>query len=360
MDITENEIQGLKAQEAKDLAVELLQELHDKEKSPVSAGAVQLQELEYDLKLKEAELEDNRQREVHETRIKELELKIAQEQTRQAEERGRAEAVRVEHAQLVEQVSEAKESLSLQLERATREHKVRIENLEANYKSKSEELESQLEELETRRETLRNEIGELVDLRETVEGVVQLHEEIESSRKKSQQELHELEEEFAALEFDKNKKINEVKRKQELAITELETEHKKSILQANQRAAEEILSTIGKIAVNKEDWNKLQRDIRSQSEREEGELNAVREQAQAEFRNAYNITSPDILDVTELFYNHQATRREADALQAQAEKLETEIRRMRGHIEHEPQRIAVAVEAAKVQVQNTIEQASGR
>ena len=36
------------------------------------------------------------------------------------------------------------------------------------------------------------------------------------------------------------------------------------------------------------------------------------------------------------------------------------IRRMRGHIELEPQRIAVAVEAAKVQVQNTIEQASGR
>ena len=71
---TEGDIQALKAHEAKNLAVELLQKLQAKDKTPISAGEVQLKELQYSLQLKEAEAEDNRQSEEHERRIKELEL----------------------------------------------------------------------------------------------------------------------------------------------------------------------------------------------------------------------------------------------------------------------------------------------
>jgi predicted nucleic acid-binding Zn-ribbon protein len=64
--------------------------------------------------------------------------------------------------------------------------------------------------------------------------------------------------------------------------------------------------------------------------------------------------------IDDLFYGHQAVSREREALQHQVEKLKGEIQRMRQHIEQEPQRIATAVEAAKVHVQNTIEQSGQR
>ena len=85
MNWTEPAIQALKAQEAKDLAIELLQKLESKDQAPITAGQVQLKELEYELRLKEAEAEDNRRREAHEASIKDLELNIEQEKSRQAE-----------------------------------------------------------------------------------------------------------------------------------------------------------------------------------------------------------------------------------------------------------------------------------
>jgi hypothetical protein len=79
---TENEIQGLKSQEAKDLAIELLQQLQEKECGPISPGEVQLQELQYELKLKEAEAEDTRLQEAHQLQVKQLQreqdLQLAQ------------------------------------------------------------------------------------------------------------------------------------------------------------------------------------------------------------------------------------------------------------------------------------------
>ena len=79
---TENEIQGLKSQEAKDLALELLQQLQEKECGPISPGEVQLQELQYELKLKEAEAEDTRLQEAHQLQVKqpqrEQDLQLAQ------------------------------------------------------------------------------------------------------------------------------------------------------------------------------------------------------------------------------------------------------------------------------------------
>lgn len=68
---TESEIQGLKAQEAKDLAVELLRKLETKEQGLISPGEVQMKELEYELRLREAENEDRRRRQTHDERVQE-------------------------------------------------------------------------------------------------------------------------------------------------------------------------------------------------------------------------------------------------------------------------------------------------
>ena len=76
MSYTEAEIQALKSQEAKDLCIELLHKLEVRSEEPISAGEVQLQELQYELELKQAEADDNRQREAHLERIKGLELEI--------------------------------------------------------------------------------------------------------------------------------------------------------------------------------------------------------------------------------------------------------------------------------------------
>lgn len=115
---TETDIQALKAQEAKDLAVEFLHLLEAKDKGPISPGEVQLKELEFNLRLREAEIEDRRRRELHEKHIKELELQIEQEKTRAAEVEELANQVRQSHARVIERVAEATESLSTQLERA--------------------------------------------------------------------------------------------------------------------------------------------------------------------------------------------------------------------------------------------------
>ena len=51
---------------------------------------------------------------------------------------------------------------------------------------------------------------------------------------------------------------------------------------------------------------------------------------------------------------------EVGTLREAAEKFESEIKRMREHIEKEPSRISAAVEAAKVHVSNNIEQGGKR
>lgn len=356
MKITENDVQALKAQEAKDLAIRLLKKLDAKDRAPISAGEVQLKELQYELRLKDAEAEDNRRREAHEVRIKEFEQQIEQEKTRQAEAENHAERVRSEHAKLVEQVRVAEESLSIQLERATREHNLRTEQLESAYTDKADQLKTQQTDMEQERDALRKEISELAELNEMAAEIGSLRENIEARRNASQQELQQLDEEFASAEFERTKKINQIKRQQELDVTELETQHKKNILQANQQAAETILANLDMVSVPKEQWEQVQKLGEERAQQSEQRLAEIGQKAKQEVLKAYNITSSEAIDVTDLFYRDQAVRREAESLRQQVEKLDTEVRRMREHIEHEPQRIATAVEAAKVQIQNTIEQ----
>lgn len=131
-------------------------------------------------------------------------------------------------------------------------------------------------------------------------------------------------------------------------------------LQLDRQAAEKILASLDMIAVEKAQWEQHHAEISQRDERTEQEAAAIREKAREEVLRQYNITAAEVMDVTDLYYRHQALSREAESLRAQVNKLDTELQRMREHIEHEPQRIATAVEAAKVQIQNTIEQSGKR
>lgn len=360
MKVTEAEIQGLKAQEAKDLAVALLQELKARERGFISPGEVQLKELEYELKLKEAEFEDKRQREAHERRMRELELQLELQRTQQAEAKSQADRVREEHARLVEQVDGATESLSVRLMRTTREYNLKLEKLETDYRMRMEQLSQEHADLDAQRSGLLEAIHELADVKEAAEEVGQLRETIESQRHSSQQELEQLEERAAALEFERTKKINETKRAQELAIMELESQHNKSVLQLNRQAADKILSQLDMQAVANDQWERMQQQFEQQTSIDDQQRTDLRERAREELRKEYNITMPEVIDVTRLFYREQNLADEVASLRGQVEKLEIEIRRMREHIEKEPQRIAAAVEAAKSNVQNYIEQGPKR
>lgn len=358
--LTEADIQSLKAQEAKDLAVDLLHELQAKEKGPLSTAEVQLKELEFQLRLREAESEDNRRREAHERQIKELELHIQQERVRCEEAESRANEVREAFANVVDRVTKTNESLSLQLERATREHNLKIEQLEVTSAARQTELTGQLQALEEQRNALHEEISQLAALQSDAQEVGRLCQEIDHRKKEFQSEQAQLEEQVAAAEFEKTKRISAAKRSQELSLAQLDAQHQKEVLQRNRQAADAILESLEMRAVTSADWNQLQHDLQAVRQRGEQEIIQLREQAREELRREYNITRSDPLDVTELYYREQAGRAELERLRTHVDKLDTEIRRMRGHIEQEPQRIAAAVEAAKTQVQNYIEQAGKR
>lgn len=357
---TEGDIQGLKAQEAKDLAIEFLHKLETKDKAPISAGEVQLKELQYNLQLKEAEAEDNRQREAHERQIKELELQIEQERARHAQSARHADEVRAQHAALLEQVRASEESLSTELDRATREHNLKIERLEAEYAARAEQLGRERQQMEEEKEQLKQEIGELTEVRELAEDVGRLREEIESRKKNSEHELQQLDEQLETAAYEKTRRIKEVQREHELELAQLQTQHKKDVMKEDRQAAEEILTRLDLVAVTSEEWERLQKEAQSARQRDEEELARIREEAENALRKQFNITTGEVTDVTDLYYRHQAASRDVESLRAQVEKLDSEIKRMREHIEREPQRIAAAVEAAKVHVQNTIEQSGKR
>ncbi len=360
MNWSESDIQALKAQEAKDLAVELLQKLEAKEKGPISSGEVQIKELDFELRLREAESEDRRCQEAHEQKIKELELQIHQEKTRCAEAESHANRVRDSFAHVLERVNEAGESLSTQLERATREHNLKVEQLESTFAARQEELSEQIQQLEHERDLLRNEINALSDLQDEAQEVARLREEIERRAKESRHEHAQMEKQVAAAEFEKAKRIGEAQRAKELELAQLDAQHQKDVLQRNRQAAESILELLEMIAVEKEEWERIQGELQGARDSTEEEATQIRAAARDEFLREFNITRSDSTDVTDLFYREQAARSEVERLRTQADKLDAEIRRMREHIEQEPQRIASAVEAAKTQVQNYIEQGGKR
>ena len=203
-------------------------------------------------------------------------------------------------------------------------------------------------------------IRDLTELSEIAQEVEQIRQEIETRRATHQRELDHLDEQFEVAEFEKNKKIGQLKRDQELALAELSANHKKDVLEVNMKAAEEILELTGKRAVAKSDWEALQIQLQEKHELDDTARTAVRKEAEEDLKRAYNITTDEIFDVTTLFYQQKSSTQEAATPREQIGKLESEISRMRKHIELEPERISKAVEAAKVHIQNNIEQARSR
>ena len=360
IDWTEPDIQALKAQEAKDLAIEFLHQLQAKEKAPITPGQVQLKELQFELRLKEAEAEDNRLREAHEAKVKALELEIEREKARQAELLTNADRLREQHANLIEQLRESQESLSFQLERATREHNVRLESLEAEYQGRRSKIEDELSRLEGQKADLQQTIVDLTDLSEVASDVAELQQEIESRRDHQQREIAQLDEAIEETQFEKNRKINQVKRDQEVELAELEAEHRKQVTMRNLEAAHKILEAAQMLGVSKDEWDALKSQAQRQREKDESALNEARHEGASELKRAYNITSDQLIDVTELYYREKTLAAELKLARQQVDKLEAEVSRMRQHIEQEPERISKAVQAAKVQVENRIEQSRNR
>lgn len=354
---TESEIMALKSQEAKDYCLELIEALEQKSREPLSPGEVQLQELHFDLQLKEAEVQDNIARHQHEVRLKELELEIERERARHAENQKAADAVRQDYAQTIKQVSESQEMLSTQLERTTREHTVKLQLLEAEYAEKSQKLKEEIDTLTQRRDELVGAISSLGELEAAAEEVASLRNELATRNDLATKELKELDAKIEAAKFEKEKELTKVRREQELGIAELHAEHRKELLSAKADTVEKLLTEIGDERISPAELAALKTRADSNQRRSDEELAQIRESAADAIRKQYNIMADanTELDVTALFYQEKATQEENVGLEKHVQKLEEEIARMRTHIEGESERLAKAVEAARTSIQNNIE-----
>ncbi len=357
---TESDIQALKAQEAKDLAIDLLKELQEKERGPISPGEVQLRELEYELKLKEAERSDQQALRQHEVRIKELELEMERERARTADTNRKADDVREQFGLLVERVRETEESLGISLERANREHHLKLEQLEAQHQTKRAEWEERLAEMTRQRDELAHEIQQLSEVHESAQDLGKLREAVEQSRLEYEQQQRGLEEELSTLQFEKTKRLTETRRSQELELAKLQTEQEKAVLKLDEETAEKILSSLGKKSVTNQQWDEVHARLKEAEQRASEQHSTDRDRFRNEFLRQYNITTDEPLDVTELYYKHRALAEENERSKARIDKLEADLSRTRQHIEKEPQRIATTVEAARTQVQNIVEPAGKR
>jgi hypothetical protein len=354
---TEDEIPSLKAQEAKDYCIELLRELQALASGPISPGEAQLQELQFELKLKEAEADDNKQRHAHEQLLKELELQIEKEKTRQAESTSIADEARKRYAHVIQRVEEGQEKLGVQLERATREHKVRMEMMEDTHREATEKLQAELAVLTDQREQLKAEIGTLGELQTESQEIAELRDQLRESKDQSARKLKELDEKIENETFDKQKELTRVRREHELTLAELRADHAKAVYAANVEATDELLKAIGFERIAPDELAALRSQVANQQQRSDDEILQIRRTAVDDFRRTFNITTTDgeQIDVTELFYGHKALQEENKSLEETVAKLESEIGRMRTHIEKESDRVAKAIEAARTNIQNNIE-----
>jgi hypothetical protein len=352
---SESEVQGLKAQEAKDYCLELMQLLTAKEGGPISPGEVQLQELQFELQLKEAEADDNRRREEHLERMKQLELEIEREKAEWATADKLADERRQRYAQVIQQVAESQEKLSVQLDRATREHNVKLQLMQAEHDSRRETLNAELQELTLRRDELVAEIGKLAELSSAAEDVDRLRAEIEEKHVAAARRQKQLDEEIEAAAFEKEKELKRLRREQELELAELRSEHRKSLLDTQSEALDAMLKSLGFTKIAPAELKQLQQQAAEQRALGEQEIESIRAAAISEFKQQFNVSSTEPLDVTDLFYREKALQEENRAYAQQVQKLETEVARMRTHIESESTRVAKAIEAARTNIQNNIE-----
>lgn len=352
---SESEVQSLKAQEAKDYCIELMQLLNAREGGPISPGEVQLQELQFELELKEAEIEDNRQREAHELRLKELELEIERERAGHAQATQLADERRARYAQVIEQVAHSQEKLSVALDRATREHNVKTQIMQAEHQAQREALEAEMENLQIQRQALVEEIDRLADLNSAAADVESLRSLIEERKMASVREQKQLDEEIESVNFEKAKELKRIHREQDLELAELQSQHRKVLLDANLETLDAMLKTLGFAKIKPQELEQLQGQAKEYVALRDEEARQIREEAIAQFRQQFNLGSGDPIDVTDLFYREKALQEDNASLQKQVQKLEAEVARMRTHIESESSRVAAAIEAARTNIQNNIE-----
>lgn len=359
-DWTEHQIQSLKAQEAKDLAIEFLELLKSKEQGPISPGEVQLRELECDLKVRQAEVEDEKLRRSHELQIRDLELQIEKEKAKAAESHSHASAVREELQALVDRVRNSEESLSLSLERATREHRLQLEQLAEQTAQRRTELESEQQSLERDRDSLMAQIHELTELHISASNLAEVRDAIADRHADLHQQQQRLEEQLANLEFTTKKQLSEIKQSQDLELARLKHEHEMQMLHLDREAAEKILDGLQLVAVSQTQRDSEQQELESLRDQVKRQVETNGEVYREQFRREYNITKDEPLDVTALYYQYQAAQKEIERLSHEIEKLESALNKARQHIEGEPQRIAAAVEAARTPIHNIVEPANKR
>jgi hypothetical protein len=352
---TESEVQNLKAQEAKDYCIELMRRLSARTGGPISPGEVQLQELQFELSVKEAEAEDNRQREAHLERLKELELEIEREKAEAARAQKLADDRRERYAQIIGQVAQSQEKLSIQLDRATREHNVKLQMMQTEHDSRQAMLQAELQQLTERREALVAEIGKLVDLQSAAENVDRLRSEIEEKRVAAARQQKQLEDEIEAAQFEKEKEVKRIHREQELVLAELQATHRKQLLTVNMETLDALLKQLGLAKIDPRELEQLKQQSQANQAKSEQETQSIRQSAIADFKRQFNLNLAEPMDVTDLFYREKALHDDNQAYQQQIQKLEAEIARMRTHIESESSRVAKAIEAARTNIQNNIE-----
>ena len=357
---SESDIQSLKAQEAKDLAIEFLQALQSKEQGPISPGEVQVRELEYELKLKNAQIEDEKQQREHDLRIRELELQLEQQRTQSAQASSHADAVRQELQALVDRVRDSEEALAVSLERATRQHRLKLEQLQSEYEDRRVTLDKEHQESMERRDALTEQIQQLSEMQVDVQQLEATRESIERKQSALAQQQQQLDDEIEALEFKRSKHVSEVEQKQDLELARLKHEYNKQVLLLDREAADQILAGLNLIAVEQRHMDDLHAELNELRNKLEDRAQTDEAQARDRFRREYNITREDAFDVTELHYQHQAAIEQIQRIDKRIEQLDAELAEARKHIQGEPQRIAAAVEAARTPIHNIVEPASKR
>ncbi|MDM4017549.1 hypothetical protein [Roseiconus lacunae] len=359
-DWTETDIQSLKAQEAKDLAVELLHALDTKEQGPISPGEVQMLELEFELKLRQAEKEDAQQQREHERELRQLELELEKYRAQTAESNSAADAVRQELKDVVDRIRSSEESLAINLERSTREHRLKLERLEHEFGEQREQLQGEVEQLTARRDELVEQIQRLTDIEVNVEALAEVEATIASKQATFDQQTQQLDDEVAALHFQRTKRVKEVEQTQELELARLKHEYNKHVLLLERETADRILEGLGLSAIEQGRLDSMQAELDALRAKGDQAVEVAESEARERFRREFNISGSEPFDVTALQYRQQAAADQVTRLERRIEQLETEVTEARQHIQGEPQRIATAVEAARTPIQNIVEPASKR
>jgi len=143
-------------------------------------------------------------------------------------------------------------------------------------------------------------------------------------------------------------------------LVELQAMHRKQLLEAKLETLDAMLKQLGFTKIIPSELEVLKQQALANQTRSEQELETIRQSAINEFKRTFNLNADEPIDVTDLFYREKALHDDNQAYRQQIEKLESEIARMRTHIESESSRVAKAIEAARINIQNNIESGAKR